>query len=89
MILRPKIINKVIIFEIFASRWSGFGGSAAGLGISEFMLWFMAWSCLKGNALSGSQHFVSYFLTLSIYEFHHLKLEELVFAANFDVGVAI
>ena len=28
---------------------------AAGLGISEFMLRFMAWLCLKDNALSGSQ----------------------------------
>ena len=28
---------------------------AAGLGISEFMLRFMAWLCIKDNALSGSQ----------------------------------
>jgi hypothetical protein len=28
---------------------------ATGLGISEFMLRFMAWLCLKYNALSGSQ----------------------------------
>jgi hypothetical protein len=28
---------------------------ATGLGISEFMLRFMAWLCLKHNALSGSQ----------------------------------
>jgi hypothetical protein len=28
---------------------------ATGLGISEFMLRFMAWLCLKNNALSGSQ----------------------------------
>ncbi|MFL6413761.1 MAG: hypothetical protein ACJ71K_21280, partial [Nitrososphaeraceae archaeon] len=28
---------------------------ATGLGISEFMLMFMAWLCLKDNALSGSQ----------------------------------
>jgi hypothetical protein len=28
---------------------------ATGLGISEFILRFMAWLCLKGNALSGSQ----------------------------------
>jgi hypothetical protein len=28
---------------------------ATGLGISEFMLWFMAWLCLKDDALSGSQ----------------------------------
>jgi hypothetical protein len=28
---------------------------ATGLGISEFMLRFMAWLCLKGNSLSGSQ----------------------------------
>jgi hypothetical protein len=27
---------------------------ATGLGISEFMLRFMAWLCLKDNALSGS-----------------------------------
>ena len=26
-----------------------------GLGISEFMLRFMAWLCLKGNSLSGSE----------------------------------
>jgi late competence protein required for DNA uptake (superfamily II DNA/RNA helicase) len=28
---------------------------ATGLGISEFMLRFMAWLCFKDNALSGSQ----------------------------------
>ncbi|MGB7638512.1 MAG: hypothetical protein WBL88_13175 [Nitrososphaeraceae archaeon] len=28
---------------------------ATGLGISEFMLRFIAWLCLKDNALSGSQ----------------------------------
>jgi hypothetical protein len=28
---------------------------ATGLGISEFMLRFMAWLCLRDNALSGSQ----------------------------------
>jgi hypothetical protein len=28
---------------------------ATGLGISEFMLRFMAWLCLKDNALSGTQ----------------------------------
>jgi late competence protein required for DNA uptake (superfamily II DNA/RNA helicase) len=28
---------------------------ATGLGISEFMLRFMAWLCLKDDALSGSQ----------------------------------
>jgi hypothetical protein len=28
---------------------------ATGLGISEFMLRFMTWLCLKDNALSGSQ----------------------------------
>jgi hypothetical protein len=28
---------------------------ATGLGISEFMLRFMAWLCLKDNALSGSE----------------------------------
>jgi late competence protein required for DNA uptake (superfamily II DNA/RNA helicase) len=28
---------------------------ATGLGISEFMLRFMAWRCIKDNALSGSQ----------------------------------
>jgi hypothetical protein len=28
---------------------------ATGLGLSEFMLRFMAWLCLKDNALSGSQ----------------------------------
>jgi hypothetical protein len=32
---------------------------ATGLGISEFMLRFMAWLCLKDNALSGSQMCVS------------------------------
>jgi late competence protein required for DNA uptake (superfamily II DNA/RNA helicase) len=28
---------------------------ATGLGVSEFMLRFMAWLCLKDNTLSGSQ----------------------------------
>jgi hypothetical protein len=32
---------------------------------------------------------ISFRVLFSIYEFHHLKLEELVFAANVDVGVAI
>src|SRR5919197_207628 len=31
---------------------------ATGLGISEFMLRFMAWLCLKDNALSGSQMYI-------------------------------
>jgi hypothetical protein len=31
---------------------------ATGLGISEFMLRFMSWFCLKDNALSGSQMYI-------------------------------
>ncbi len=48
---------------IFDSLFTGNGNAnkhiwikkATGLGISEFMLRFMAWLCLKDNALSGSQ----------------------------------
>jgi late competence protein required for DNA uptake (superfamily II DNA/RNA helicase) len=31
---------------------------ATGLGVSEFMLRFMAWLCLKDNSLAGSQMYI-------------------------------
>jgi hypothetical protein len=45
------------IFDVFAQMGSKhvWIKKATGLGVSEFMLRFMAWLCLKDNALSGSQ----------------------------------
>jgi hypothetical protein len=55
---KPMYDYEKIIFECLAIQngnkhlWIK---KATGLGISEFMLRFMAWLCLKDNALSGSQ----------------------------------
>ena len=58
-----KIIFDSLIVSYYYDTQNGMGNSkkhiwikkATGLGISEFMLRFMAWLCLKDNALSGSQ----------------------------------
>jgi hypothetical protein len=59
-----KIIFDLLILPSFDSQNNDINSSnnkhlwikkATGLGISEFMLRFMAWLCLKDNALSGSQ----------------------------------
>ena len=55
---KPLYDYKRIIFDSFFTQngnkhlWIK---KATGLGISEFMLRFMTWLCLKDNALSGSQ----------------------------------
>ena len=59
-----KIIFDLLILPSFDSQNNDINSynnkhlwikKATGLGISEFMLRFMAWLCLKDNALSGSQ----------------------------------
>jgi hypothetical protein len=48
--------EKIIFDSLVASKHKHLWiKKATGLGISEFMLRFMAWLCLKDNALSGSQ----------------------------------
>ena len=59
--------EKVIFDYLIASQFDSKNGNinpnnkhlwikkATGLGISEFMLRFMAWLCMKDNALAGSQ----------------------------------
>jgi hypothetical protein len=60
---KPLFEYEKIIFDTLATQNGNTSSyskhlwikKATGLGISEFMLRFMAWLCLKGNALSGSQ----------------------------------
>jgi hypothetical protein len=61
---KPLYDYEEIIFDSLVTQNSNSNSSnnkhlwikkATGLGISEFMLRFMAWLCLKDNALSGSQ----------------------------------
>jgi hypothetical protein len=55
---KPLYDYEQIIFDSLASPIGSkhlWMKKATGLGISEFMLRFMAWRCLKDNALSGSQ----------------------------------
>jgi hypothetical protein len=62
-IYKPLYDYEKIIFESLVTQDGNTGSynkhlwikKATGLGISEFMLRFMAWLCLKDNALSGSQ----------------------------------
>ena len=54
---KPFYDYEGIIFDFLAAQkgkhlWIK---KATGLGVSEFMLRFMAWLCLKDNMLSGSQ----------------------------------
>ena len=58
---KPLYDYEQIIFHSLVTSYSNANKKhlwikkATGLGISEFMLRFMAWLCLKDNALSGSQ----------------------------------
>jgi hypothetical protein len=61
---KPLYDYEKIIFDSLVTQKGNYNYSnkkhlwikkATGLGISEFMLRFMAWLCLKDNALSGSQ----------------------------------
>jgi hypothetical protein len=55
---KPLYDYEQIIFDSLVTQISNkhlWIKKATGLGISEFMLRFMAWLCLKDNALSGSQ----------------------------------
>jgi hypothetical protein len=53
-----KVISREVIFDSLVTQTSNkhlWIKRATGLGISEFMLRFMAWLCLKDNTLVGSQ----------------------------------
>ena len=55
---KPLYDYEEIIFDSLVTRNSNkhlWIKKATGLGVSEFMLRFMAWLCLKDNSLSGSQ----------------------------------
>ena len=56
---KPLYDHEEIIFDSLVTRTNNkkhlWIKKATGLGVSEFMLRFMAWLCLKDNALSGSQ----------------------------------
>ena len=60
---KPLYDYEKVIFDSLVTQNSNNNSSnkyiwikkATGLGISEFMLRFMAWLCLRDNALSGSQ----------------------------------
>jgi hypothetical protein len=55
---KPLYDYEQIIFDSLATQNSNkhlWIKKATGLGVSEFMLRFMVWLCLKDNALSGSQ----------------------------------
>jgi hypothetical protein len=55
---KPLYDYEELIFDALVVRNSNkhlWIKKAAGLGVSEFMLRFMAWLCLKDNSLSGTQ----------------------------------
>jgi hypothetical protein len=52
---KPLFDYQQIIFDSLDHSKHLWIKKATGLGISEFMLRFMAWLCLKDNSLSGSQ----------------------------------
>jgi hypothetical protein len=54
---KPLYDYEYLIFQVFSNLSSKhiWIKKATGLGVSEFMLRFMAWLCLKDNSLSGSQ----------------------------------
>jgi hypothetical protein len=52
---KPLYDYEQIIFDSLEGNKHLWIKKATGLGVSEFMLRFMAWLCLKDNALSGSQ----------------------------------
>jgi hypothetical protein len=63
---KPLYNYQKIIFDSLATQSGNANSSnkhlrikkATGLGISEFMLRFMTWLCLKDNALVGSQMYI-------------------------------
>jgi terminase large subunit-like protein len=54
---KPMYDYEKLIFDVFAQMCAKhvWIKKATGLGVTEFFLRFMAWLCLKDNALSGSQ----------------------------------
>jgi RAD3-like DEAD/DEAH box helicase len=52
---KPIFDYQQIIFDSLDNNKHLWIKKATGLGVSEFMLRFMAWLCLKDNSLSGSQ----------------------------------
>jgi hypothetical protein len=54
-IQRPIFDYEKIIFDVLQNHNHVWIKKATGLGITEFMLRFMAWLCLKDNTLSGSE----------------------------------
>jgi hypothetical protein len=52
---KPIFDYEKIIFDVLQSHSHGWIKKATGLGITEFMLRFMAWLCLRDNTLSGSE----------------------------------
>jgi hypothetical protein len=52
---KPMYDYEQILFDTLQNHKHTWVKKATGLGVSEFMLRFMAWLCLKDNALSGSQ----------------------------------
>jgi len=54
---KPMYDYEKLIFDVFAHLGAKhvWIKKATGLGVTEFFLRFMAWLCLKDNALSGSQ----------------------------------
>jgi hypothetical protein len=52
---KPFYDYQQIIFDSLDSNKHLWIKKATGLGLSEFMLRFMTWLCLKDNSLSGSQ----------------------------------
>jgi late competence protein required for DNA uptake (superfamily II DNA/RNA helicase) len=52
---KPIFDYEKIIFDVLQSHSHVWIKKATGLGITEFMLRFMAWLCLKDSTLSGSE----------------------------------
>lgn len=52
---KPLYDYEQILFDTLQNHKHTWVKKATGLGVSEFMLRYMAWICLKDNALSGSQ----------------------------------
>jgi hypothetical protein len=52
---KPLFSYENIIYDVLQEHRYVWIKKATGLGVSEFMLRYMAWLCLKDNALSGSQ----------------------------------
>jgi hypothetical protein len=52
---KPLFSYENIIYDVLQEHRYVWIKKATGLGVSEFMLRYMAWLCMKDNALSGSQ----------------------------------